>query len=331
MSGMPSLKFDWGSSLRSAFVRSDPDGPGAALGRDMARRWEAGERPLVEEYLAAHPELADRTEALVELIYEEICQRQRHGEPLDPEALLARFPRWRERVRVLLDCHRLLAAAPSDNPLLAEVGDTLASCKVLAELGSGADGSVYLATQPALADRPVVLKVSSLGGNEHLSLARLQHTHIVPLYAVHDDVAWGVRVLCMPYFGSASLDKILTEARAVPAPRRDGKMILETLDRLQHATLPAPARSPARDFLARASYPQAIAWLGGCLAQGLHYAHERGLVHLDIKPANVLVAADGQPMLLDFHLAQPPIPAGSPAEWIGGTFFYMAPEQAEAM
>ena len=53
--------------------------------------------------------------------------------------------------------------------------------------------------------------------------------------------------------------------------------------------------------------PQAITWVAACLADALDYAHARGLVHMDVKPSNVLIAADGQPMLLDFHLARGPI------------------------
>ncbi|HEV3118182.1 MAG TPA: tetratricopeptide repeat protein [Gemmataceae bacterium] len=70
----------------------------------------------------------------------------------------------------------------------------------------------------------------------------------------------------------------------------------------------------------------------GCrLADALHYAHERGLVHLDIKPANVLLAADGQPMLLDFHLARAPLRAGNiDIQGLGGTPLYMSPEQETA-
>src|SRR5262249_45117600 len=66
--------------------------------------------------------------------------------------------------------------------------------------------------------------------------------------------------------------------------------------------------------------------------EALQYAHERGLLHLDLKPSNVLLAADGTPMLLDFHLARGPVPCGAPAPpWMGGTPGYLSPEQRAAM
>jgi tetratricopeptide (TPR) repeat protein len=67
------------------------------------------------------------------------------------------------------------------------------------------------------------------------------------------------------------------------------------------------------------------------MAAGLAHAHERGILHRDLKPANVLLTDDGQPMLLDFHLAEQVHESPSPtAALIGGTLEYMAPEHLEA-
>src|SRR5687768_2441432 len=85
-------------------------------------------------------------------------------------------------------------------------------------------------------------------------------------------------------------------------------------------------------MLAHVSYVQAMCWVTACLADALQFAHERGVVHLDLKPGNVLLASDGQPMLLDFHLAREPIrPNGPFPDHFGGTPPYMPPEQREAM
>jgi Ser/Thr protein kinase RdoA (MazF antagonist) len=66
----------------------------------------------------------------------------------------------------------------------------------------------------------------------------------------------------------------------------------------------APACDGALAALGGRKYIQTTAWLIARLADALQHAHARGVLHRDIKPSNILLASDGQPMLLDFNLAQ---------------------------
>ena len=298
---------------------------------DLVARWRDGERPLAEEYLNRRPDLWQQPESALEVIAEELVLRAEFAQPTTRSDLARRFPQWRAQVEVLFDCERVLGPAlPA--PRFPEPGEHLGDFHLLSELGRGAHGRVFLATQAALAGRPVVLKLGPLGGAEHLSLARLQHTHIVPLYSAHEFVEAGLHGLCLPYFGGATLADLLPDSASGRA--LSGKDLLAAARRSEPAALaaPAPARGSANGFLEGANPAEVVCWVGASLADALHYAHDRGLLHLDLKPSNVLIAADGTPMLLDFHLALGPMRSGDRAPpWVGGTVGYMAPEQEAAM
>ena len=184
------------------------------LGEEMARRWQTGERPRAEEFFARHPEFWDQPEAALELIAEELSLRDEIGETTEAAELERRFPQWRGPVRALARCRQLLAPFPAPSRLPV-VGDNLGEFHLLAELGRGSHGRVFLATQPSLAGRPVVLKLGPDDGGEHFSLARLQHTHIVPLFSVHAFPDRELYGLCMPYLGGTTLANLLD---GLPAP-----------------------------------------------------------------------------------------------------------------
>ncbi|MBO0700618.1 MAG: serine/threonine protein kinase, partial [Zavarzinella sp.] len=299
------------------------------LAQDMRRRWNAGDRVATEDFVAAHPALRDHPGAIGELIYEEVSLRREHGEPGGSSEVLRRFPQWATQLRVMLELRDALEA--DGPPAFPEPGERLGEFRLLAELGRGSRGRVYLARQPALADRPVVVKVSSRADAEHLSLARLQHTHIVPLYAAQDDPARGLRVLCMPYFGGTTLAHVLAKLAPIPPADRTvagvwAAILAEPPSAIPVTAPPMPSRWSAMD------YTGLIAHFGACLADALQFAHDRGLIHMDVKPSNILLTADGQPMLLDFHLARPLVRGGEPAPArLGGTAAYGAPEQRAAL
>ena len=99
------------------------------------------------------------------------------------------------------------------------MGEVLGGFRLVAELGRGASGRIFLALQNSLAARPVVLKVTTCGQEEHLTLARLQHMNIVPLYSEEVLPSRNQRILCMPYLGGATLARLLELLRDCP-PRR---------------------------------------------------------------------------------------------------------------
>src|SRR3954454_11216551 len=319
----------------------DPGGPARSRGEDsawvsdqvqaIASAWTRGEPLAVEELLRRRPGI--KTEDAIRLVYEDVCLRREAGHGVPTAEVVSRFPQWREELELLLDCDRLLGPL-SRTAILPEVGEQLGPFRLLAELGRGASGKTYLAAEPALADRLVVLKIIPDDQEEHLSLARLQHTHIIPLFSEQTFPDRGLRALCMPYLGGTSLARVLEALAEIPHHQRRGRHLLDVLDKVQRER-PAPPSAgdgPYHKYLDQASYVHAICWIAACLADGLHEAHAHGLVHMDVKPSNVLIAGDGQPMLLDFHLARKPIKAGERiSDRLGGTPGWMAPEQEAAL
>jgi tetratricopeptide (TPR) repeat protein len=131
----------------------------------------------------------------------------------------------------------------------------------------------------------------------------------------------------MPYFGGASLSAVLRAAWADGTPTQ-GKELVAAL--AAAATPGGVGHGGALPQLERLSYVQAAAWVVARLAEALQHAHGRGVLHRDVKPSNVLLGGDGQPMLLDFNLAQSPANAQAHAT-LGGTVAYMAPEHLRAL
>lgn len=88
----------------------------------------------------------------------------------------------------------------------------------------------------------------------------------------------------------------------------------------------------ARELTSGALEPREVKRIGQALAGALAHIHERGIVHRDVKPSNVLLAEDGTPFLADFgfaHAVDGPVLTAT--DCIVGTAGYLAPEQAEGL
>ena len=216
-----------------------------------------------------------------------------------------------------------LVSAPASGHLLAP-GTSLGRYKLVRELGRGGMALVWLAQDTELR-RAVALKILRPGlaleqahidrfRREALAIARLKHPGIVQIHDVGSER--GFHFLAMEYVEGPSLARVL-EALGPVAGRRYSA---EELARA--AGVPALARHGQ-------TLEQALAALFVPVAQALAAAHAHGIVHRDVKPSNLLLRADGTPVIVDFGLARADgDPALSMTGDTLGTPYYMSPEQA---
>ena len=307
---------------------------------DLEFRHARGAAAGLGRYRAAFPDLFAQPGRVRDLAFEEYRLRADAGECPDAAEYARRYdidtagwpppPAPTATAVVAVD----LAAAEN----FPEPGGTILDLRLVAELGRGSFGRVYLAEQAGLAGRRVAVKLSTrFGAAEPETMARLQHTHIVPVYSTA--TAGPFQVVVMPFLGAATLADVLAALRDRNGSQdgwpASGKDLAETLANCRSRTHPLPAPAPgaaaapvAATTLDRLTLPDAVLWLGARLADALGHAHARGVLHRDVKPANVLLTDDGLPMLLDFNLADDAARAGRGQS--GGTPAYMAPEQFAA-
>ncbi|MCV7300654.1 serine/threonine protein kinase [Mycobacterium barrassiae] len=221
--------------------------------------------------------------------------------------------------------------SPSADFTQLEPGQRLDDFDLLIELGRGAFARVFLARQLSL-QRLVAVKISANRGHEPQTLAQLDHDHIVRVFDQHvlRDRDW--RLLYMQYLPGGTL---LDVGRVIFAGEQrpdSGQALLDAVDiALESRGESRPTQSITRAELATLSWPETVAWLGKRLAGALHYANSRGVLHRDVKPANVLLTRDGTPKLADFNVSfSRNVEGASPFDYFGGSLSYMSPEQLTA-
>ncbi len=172
--------------------------------------------------------------------------------------------------------------------------------QVTQRLGAGAFGTVYRATDPILG-REVALKVPRPG------------------------------LLGNP----GALERFLREARAAAGLRHAHIVtVYETgIDRGEHyiASEFVDGSTLAAAIGPDGIEPRHAAEIIAALAEALHFAHAQGIIHRDVKPANIMIDRDGRPHLMDFGLARIEGSRGerlTQAGTVVGTPAYLAPEQA---
>jgi tRNA A-37 threonylcarbamoyl transferase component Bud32 len=181
---------------------------------------------------------------------------------------------------------------------------TIGRYEILGPLGRGAMGLVLLARDPNV-DRELALKVMApreLASDEKeqeelrqrflqeaRAAGRLNHPGIVMVHDSATDPATGWPYIAMELVVGRSLEQVLQERGALSATE--------------------------------------VVAIGTQVAEALGYAHERGVIHRDVKPGNILIADDGRIKVTDFGIAKLASQSLTLTGHVMGSPFYMSPEQ----
>ena len=186
-------------------------------------------------------------------------------------------------------------------PEAARPGGTFGRYRIEEKLGEGGMGQVCLAYDPQL-DRRVALKIMQLKDDEALrrfatearASAKLRHPNILPVYEIGE--LGEFHYFTMEYVAGRSLLSMIRDNPGGMDPRE-------------------------------------LAGIMKGVAGALAFAHQHGVIHRDVKPANILINDEGTPFLMDFGIAKE-IARVDHWRTITGTLLgtpdYMSPEQAKA-
>ncbi len=302
--------------------------PIEGLADSFVCRLRAGEHPAAEEYIARYPELADQIRDLLSAL----ALMEQHQPAGGKDS----------------------AASTNQRDL---TGRQLGDYRIVREIGRGGMGVVYEAVQESLG-RHVALKVLPAGldtpgqflerfRREAKAAAGLHHTNIAPVFGVGEHQ--GTHFYAMQFIQGRGLDGVLEGVRqrwqlqvvaavraesAVLPPASSSKSTVSLPSAEVTAVAPGVPEHPLREEptpladLPPGPYFHAVAQLVVQAADGLHYAHQHGVLHRDIKPSNLLLDAQGTVWITDFGLAKTADSENlTETGDLLGTLRYMAPER----
>lgn len=263
----------------------------------------------------ASPDDGTADEELLADLFDDLLQEILEGRTPDLATYHPDRPDLRDRIRKTwaLACSVAGRREPS-RPVLG-------GYEIVRELGHGGMGTVYLARHQIL-QREVAIKVlpHSLALSprakqrfleEARSLARLRHGHVVQIHRVIDHAE--MLAFEMEYIDGPSLQSLILSLRQKPKP-----MAIASL---------AEALATPVGSLGTRSVVEWLVRLGIDIARALGEVHRHGLVHRDVKPSNILLRANGQPVLADFGLARLEQLEATHSGAFAGTPVYAAPER----
>jgi serine/threonine protein kinase len=319
--------------------------PAGLVYEELVIRRHSGDRVDPRDCLREYPEQAAQLRELINADYEEQSTRRADAEAMfmaTSADLAGQGALADQTTRTTADVLApvLNSPAPADELDRFRVGQRVDDFDLLTGLGSGAFARVFLARQRTL-QRLVAVKISADRGTEPQTLAQLDHDYIVRVFDQRlldhpgvGDAAGSrrLRLLYMQFLPGGTLLGVLRWVRATPPEQRTGQLLLDAVDAaMEEKGEIRPADSSVRDEIAGLSWPETVAWLGRRLAEALSYADVHGVLHRDVKPANVLLTAEAVPKLADFNISfSRTLPGDSPVAYFGGSLSYMSPEQLEA-
>jgi serine/threonine protein kinase/WD40 repeat protein len=285
--------------------------------------------------------MAPLEEPAFDALLEEFMARARRGERPSPEDYAARHPDLAGPIRDVFPALLVLEGLgpgpdrPAESPPVV-----LVDFEIVREVGRGGMGVVYEAVQRPLGRR-VALKVLSpeLTGREPFhtrflresqAAAKLHHTNIVPVFASGEQD--GTLFFAMQFIDGTSLADAIQALR-----RRHGLPVGPAPTRAESSPPAGPAVPPSATAATAPAIPPGLpppghvremARLALQAAEALAHAHAQGVLHRDVKPANLLVDQQGTLWVADFGLAKSEGADDLTVTGdVVGTLRYLAPER----